>query len=712
MSKLVALSAPVVPVPADRVIVVDELVTDGYKHLPTFEIRISPTNRKRFDLEALQRLSANVKQVGILQPILVRPVKPTANDPQHFEIVAGERRFRAAILAELPLVPVLVRALSDAEAAEIQLLENVQREDPHPLEEAEGYQLLMLNHGYDADQLAERVHKSRAYIYGRLKLCALSLEAREAFLDDKVSASTALLIARIPTFGLQNKALAEILAPQHNGEPMSYRQAATVIAQRYTLDLSIAPFDVKDAKLLADAGNCTKCSKRTGNQPEIYADAKSANVCTDPNCFAEKKAAHYQRLIVIANKTKLPILEGADANSVRSNAWSGEAEFVIPATNIWSFERVAKSTGMSGTIGSRLENVHLPAPVKYLKESSGVVTPVYRRADIQAALEQQGVCESEQAHDERLAAEEADPEVAAARQKQQEREAQQARQRAALKEKAAAMTAERVALYRKVREKARDGIPLSMLRELAKLMIRDDMNWMTLPDDLIGDLYPFGRDDDAACAFIDTADAMTVQLLIMDLVVGEGLGVNTNSIDEEEAEPNTRYCALQTVATAEGITVDDADTAIAAATLAVLGIDVDDLDTSEDVLDVLQDNQEHFAAVCAHIIDKAPHHLSNVEAVAKSLGFAYSSSGWMRIAAQADQVESAAEAACDGEEAVALESAPARKKLSVAKKSQPGIETPAPVNGPVVKVKKDRAAQAAAALKPAEAWPFPTQPRK
>lgn len=132
MSKLVALSAPVVPVPADRVIVVDELVTDGYKHLPTFEIRISPTNRKRFDLEALQRLSANVKQVGILQPILVRPVKPTANDPQHFEIVAGERRFRAAILAELPLVPVLVRALSDAEAAEIQLLENVQREDPHP----------------------------------------------------------------------------------------------------------------------------------------------------------------------------------------------------------------------------------------------------------------------------------------------------------------------------------------------------------------------------------------------------------------------------------------------------------------------------------------------------------------------------------------------------------------------------------------------------
>lgn len=700
MSKLVVLAPPIVPTPADRVIIVDELVTEGHQELETWNLRISPTNRKRFNEEALLSMAANVKQYGILQHLLVRPVKPTAELPQRFEIVAGERRFRSAVLAGLTTVPVRIKYLTDVEAAVIQLLENIQREDPHPLEEAEGYQSLMHTHCYTIEQLIEHTKKSRAYIYARLKLCALSLDAREAFLDDKVPASTALLIARIPTPGLQSKALKEILTPQHNGEPMSYRQAATILAQRYTLDLSTAPFDVKDTKLLATAGNCTKCPKRTGNQPEVYSDAKSANVCTDPDCFAEKKAAHHQRLIVIANKTKVPVLEGDDANRVRSNAWSSSAEFVLPCSNLWTFERILKSAGMSGTVESRLDRSQLPEPVQYIKENGGVVTPVFRRADVQAVLERHGICETEQARAERIALEEADPEAIAARKKQYERDENQARERTAIKRKAAAMTAERVALYRKFRKSAQEGLPLLMLRELAKLMIRDDMNEMSLPDDLIGDLYPFDRDDDAACAFIDKADAPTVQLLIMDLVIGEGLSVSTHFIEEEESEPDVRYLAVQAAAKSAGIEIDEADLAATTAALAVSEIDVDDLESADDVLEIIKENEQYLAAACAYIIDKAPHHLGNVQAAANSLGYFYGTEGW-----QKKEASEADDAPAIAEPAEGPANAPGPRKTI---KLKPKAEDSKQAAGPLIKVKKDRAAQAAAALTPAEAWPFPT----
>src|SRR5438046_1206024 len=99
MSKLVVLPTPVVPMPADHVIVVDELISEGYRDVPLYLIRISYTNRTRFNPEALQQLADNIAEVGILQPILLRPVTPTADAPQIFEVVAGERRFRAAIMA-------------------------------------------------------------------------------------------------------------------------------------------------------------------------------------------------------------------------------------------------------------------------------------------------------------------------------------------------------------------------------------------------------------------------------------------------------------------------------------------------------------------------------------------------------------------------------------------------------------------------------------
>ena len=158
------------------------------------EIRVSKTNpRKTFDKDALQELTDSVKRFGVLQPILVRPLK------SGYELVAGERRFRASKAAKLETIPVVVRELTDVEVLEVQVIENLHRADLHPMEEAEGYELLHDRHDYTVEDLAAKVGKSKTYVYGRLKLCALTKEAREAFLEDRFSPAHAVILARLPS---------------------------------------------------------------------------------------------------------------------------------------------------------------------------------------------------------------------------------------------------------------------------------------------------------------------------------------------------------------------------------------------------------------------------------------------------------------------------------------------------------------------------------
>ena len=331
MSKLVVLPPPVVPAPADQVIVVDELVIDdyqreGFRDIPLHLVRISYTNRTRFNPEALQQLAENIAEVGILQPILMRPVTPTPEAPQILEVVAGERRFRAAVMAGLTVAPASIKVLTDLQAAEIQLLENIQRENPHPLEEAIGFEQLMLNHGFNADQLAAKVKQSRSYVYGRLKLCALATGVRDDFLDDKFSASVALLIARLPTPAMQVQAVEEIVkGNRHTGEPMSYRSAQHHIRYNYMLDIGNAVFPIKDARLVEKAGSCDTCQKRTSNQPDADIndddDDEAADYCTEPACYHEKTAAFQQRKRDEAAKTGQTIIAGDEAKKIMPNSY-------------------------------------------------------------------------------------------------------------------------------------------------------------------------------------------------------------------------------------------------------------------------------------------------------------------------------------------------------------------------------------------------------
>lgn len=264
----------------------------------------SRTNpRKNFDKKQMEELTVSVREKGVLQPILLRPRPNWVGEG--YEIVAGERRYRAALAAPLTQIPAMIQDLDDQSTMEIQVIENLHRSDVHPLEEAEGYELLLKQKGYsDIDDLVIKIGKSKSYIYGRMKLCALLPKARKAFYDGDLTPSTALLIARIPA-AIQLEALNDIT---EGNQPMSYQDAMEHIHRTYTLKLSDAPFNTKDETLIPAAGNCLTCPKRTGNQNVLFADIKNADVCTDTKCFHQKKGIFNKRIIDEAQKKGLPIM--------------------------------------------------------------------------------------------------------------------------------------------------------------------------------------------------------------------------------------------------------------------------------------------------------------------------------------------------------------------------------------------------------------------
>jgi len=172
---------------------VDDLVKSGdIVILSRDKIRPAANQpRKNFDAESIKELAASIRRDGILQPLLVRQVGAT-----EFEIIAGERRWRAAELAELEKVPVIIKDISDEEVFRLALVENLQRENLSPIEEARGYRRLIDDYGYTQHDVAEVLNKSRPYVGNILRLLTLS-EKLQALVDSgKISYSVALAMAQ------------------------------------------------------------------------------------------------------------------------------------------------------------------------------------------------------------------------------------------------------------------------------------------------------------------------------------------------------------------------------------------------------------------------------------------------------------------------------------------------------------------------------------
>lgn len=150
--------------------------------------------RKHFDEGQLQELADSIAKVGVVQPIVVRPL-----DAERFEIIAGERRWRAAQMAGLLEVPIVVRSADNAETLQLALIENIQREDIAPLECAEAYQLLIDNHALTQEDLSKRVGKSRSAIANTLRLLKLPVEVRKSLAVGEISEGHARALLQFDT---------------------------------------------------------------------------------------------------------------------------------------------------------------------------------------------------------------------------------------------------------------------------------------------------------------------------------------------------------------------------------------------------------------------------------------------------------------------------------------------------------------------------------
>ncbi len=174
--------------------------------------------RKNFDEDALQELSDSIKQFGLIQPILVQDRK------DHYEIIAGERRWRAAKMAGLKEVPVIIRDYSEREIMEISLIENIQREDLNPIEEAQAYKRLLEEFHLKQDEVAERVSKSRAAVTNSMRLLKLSEEVQQMLIDDMISTGHARALLAI-----ENEEEQYTVAQQIFDEKLSVRDVEKLV---------------------------------------------------------------------------------------------------------------------------------------------------------------------------------------------------------------------------------------------------------------------------------------------------------------------------------------------------------------------------------------------------------------------------------------------------------------------------------------------------
>ncbi len=275
------------------------------------QIDVSKTNpRKHFDENALRELSQSIKEHGILQPVLVRPMNDKEEGFEQFELVCGERRYRAALLAGVEDIPVNIRVLTDDEAFELQIVENLERKDVHPLDEADAFKKMLDSGKYTIADIAAKMAKAESFIAQRLKLVDLIDDIRADFIAGHLGVGHAILIARCDEF--KQLDIYKEAQPYREGVP----EYGTISELKETIEedsylLTEAKFDTTDDKLLSDTCACTVCPKRSGANPVLFEDM-AEDRCFDKSCFDNKNDAFIEKEVakIISEGKNTPILAG------------------------------------------------------------------------------------------------------------------------------------------------------------------------------------------------------------------------------------------------------------------------------------------------------------------------------------------------------------------------------------------------------------------
>ncbi|MCY1003958.1 ParB/RepB/Spo0J family partition protein [Myxococcus sp. MISCRS1] len=240
--------------------------------------------RKTFEEAPLAELTESVKANGVLTPILVRP---TEGGTGKVQVVAGFRRVRACRRAGLSHVPAICREMNDEVARHANLLENLFRVDPHPLDEADAFHAL-LGKGHTVDTIAGVTGKPRAYVLRRLQLLKLGKSARKAFQQNKILVEVATMLATITDREAQNQAATALTV---RADPMGVNEARALIDRNFRLRLKDAPFPTDQNDLVAGVPSCNACPRRTGSTPDLFGASSDKDLCTDRRCFDLKVEA-------------------------------------------------------------------------------------------------------------------------------------------------------------------------------------------------------------------------------------------------------------------------------------------------------------------------------------------------------------------------------------------------------------------------------------
>lgn len=295
--------------------------------MPRTNLRESPFNsRKTYSSASLNEMAQSMMPPAgrIHSPLVVRSLYQADIEQTH-EIVFGHRRFRAAGLAGLDKVPVIIREMSEEEARIVQLIENAQREDVTALEEADSLRELRHDCGISIEDLMKRTGMSRSYVYGRLKLAQAAPEVRKAITEQGLSPETAQAIARRPHHDQQRKALKELRqgymeSPERPYVWLSTRDAEAKLMRLFSTMLTEAPFSLDDASLAERAGACTGCPQRAGNDPDL--SSLDPMTCMDAGCYESKAAEHERRRIAALRETGHTVLTGDEAKAVRPSSYN------------------------------------------------------------------------------------------------------------------------------------------------------------------------------------------------------------------------------------------------------------------------------------------------------------------------------------------------------------------------------------------------------
>lgn len=257
--------------------------------------------RKHFHQDALNELAENVTKYGVLQAITIRPTE------SGFYVVFGERRYRAAIQAGLKEIPATIRTLTDDEALEIQIIENLQRKDVHPLEEAYALQALLdkltkEKHSAPVNEIALRIGKSHKYVNTRLKLNNLYPELQDMFMMDKMSFHQAVLFSRVP-FGDQKQICTNRL-PKDWKERENWKLPswAKDWIDGHERELEDAPFDLTDPTLNPEMGSCVNCPYNSSNTLSLFEDDNDGPTCSNVPCFEIKRDKSFVKTLAEASE--------------------------------------------------------------------------------------------------------------------------------------------------------------------------------------------------------------------------------------------------------------------------------------------------------------------------------------------------------------------------------------------------------------------------